>query len=70
MNSSSDSKTPSHDNAFIVADVSTESAEAAAAPRTKRTAGKWLLLLFVWSIGLIIWTLYIALLIAIGAYLS
>ncbi len=52
-------------------DVPTELAtDDVATPRTRRSAGKWLLLLFVWSIGLFVWTLYIALLVAIGAYLT
>ncbi len=44
--------------------------EIVATQGARRSAGKWLLLLIVWSIGLVVWTLYIALLIAIGAYLS
>lgn len=54
-----------------VADVPIEpDSDVVATPRTKRAASKWILLLIVWSIGLVVWTLYIALLIAIGAYLS
>ncbi len=71
MSSSSVLRIPSRINAFTVADVFTEPAtDVVEPPRAKRSAGKWLLLLTVWSIGIVVWTLYIALLIAIGAYLS
>ena len=35
-----------------------------------RSALKWLILFVVWTLGLAIWAIYIALLIAAGVYLS
>ena len=31
-------------------------------PRSKRSVGKWLVLLIVWAVGLCVWTGYVALL--------
>jgi hypothetical protein len=38
----------------------TSPAPEPAPPRPHRSAGKWIILLIVWSIGLVSWALYVA----------